>query len=166
MFSIGVLSVRPDRIRFFRLSCVLVLLLSTICLPCPGGDFSILPPGGLLFSGNHQGTWDLYLWQPRENGPPNATEPWSIRALTQTPRPEGNPVFWAPRRLFLCSAPGDNGHFRITALDTAGREVWSCADASGNLGWPQPSPTGNRILAVREDPLTGRLVVDRGTPRD
>ncbi len=43
----------------------------------------------------------------------------------------------------------------LAALRLDGTTAWSLADPQGNLGWPQPSPWDDRILAVREEPATG-----------
>ncbi len=128
--------------------CVLLL----VCLfgQAPAVGAVSLPPGSLLFSGRQNDIWDLYLWTT------DSTGYGRITAITATPEPEGNPVYWAAKKLILCSKPGSHGLFEICALDLFGREVRRIGLAEYSLGWPQPSPDDRRIAAVREDPRTGR----------
>ncbi|RCK80650.1 MAG: hypothetical protein OZSIB_2963 [Candidatus Ozemobacter sibiricus] len=116
--------------------------------PGPRSPFSY-PAGRLLFSGERNGQWDLYQWVP-EPGPHGTIVP-----LTRTPEPEGNPVWWPRHRLILCSRRQPDGRWGLVALRLDGTTAWTLTDPLGNLGWPQPSPWDDRILAVREDPVTG-----------
>ncbi|MFZ2960190.1 MAG: hypothetical protein WA705_25185 [Candidatus Ozemobacteraceae bacterium] len=107
-----------------------------------------LPDGGLLFSGKRDNQWDLYVWQPRPSGD-------AVYALTHTSQAEGNPVYWSRHNLFLCSTAREDGRFVLAAYTKNGSEAWSIELPDASLGWPQPSPWDDRILAVREDPQTG-----------
>ncbi|MBF0500008.1 MAG: hypothetical protein HQM09_07745 [Candidatus Riflebacteria bacterium] len=83
---------------------LMMILVFLIILPfsCTAGTISkepaepAFPDGGMLFSGQRNNQWDLYVWRP---GPDGGT----VYPLTQTPRPEGNPIYWARHALFLCS---------------------------------------------------------------
>jgi len=110
-----------------------------------------LPDGMLLFSGQRDGRWDIYTWDP------DPAPEGSIGRITQTDAPEGNPVWWARNKMVVCSQQWDDGRFVIEGFDLNGKEIWHQATPRASLGWPQPSPWDNRILAVREDPQTGEI---------
>lgn len=136
---------------------LVALLIVLACCCITGLEASSLPDsGGLLFSGKVGEQWDLYFFTP---GPTGTTEgAGTIRALTSTPQAEGNPVWWARHGVVLCSRQADDGRFVLAAIDPVnGSETWRSKEPmqAGNLGWPQPSPWDDRILAVLEDPATG-----------
>lgn len=108
-----------------------------------------LPEGMLLFSGKRDGQWDLYLWNPEP-----ALE-GTVTAITRTAEPEGNPVWWPRQRMVVCSQQWADGRWALMGFSLDGAEIWHQATPRANLGWPQPSPWDNRVLAVREDPATG-----------
>ena len=138
---------------------VLLLLALVLLSPVRGlaRESAALPDsGGILFSGAVGGQWDLYFFTPAATASEAGTG--TVRALTSTPGAEGNPAWWARRKVVLCSCQADDGRFVLAAIDPAtGSETWRSADPpqGGNLGWPQPSPWDDRILAVLEDPATG-----------
>jgi hypothetical protein len=105
-----------------------------------------LPDGQILFSGKTGQTWDVFLYSPHSG---------HLRNLTNSPEPEGNPIWWAPRKLVVFSRQNQEGLFELSARNLAGTEVWSFSLPGKNLGWPVPSPWDNRILAISEDPGTG-----------
>ena len=142
-------------------SCSLpVLILGVLALLLCRGvalEAALFPEsGGILFSGAVGERWDLYFFTPAPTASDAGTG--TLRALTSTPGAEGNPAWWPRRGLVLCSRQAEDGRFVLAAIDPAtGSETWRSAEPpeGGNLGWPQPSPWDDRILAVLEDPATG-----------
>ena len=110
--------------------------------------FADFLPGGVLFSGRIGEQWDLFLWKPNIGT-------GTLYNLTHSPEAEGNPIYWIQKKCFLYSCQQPDGTFSLIARDTHETIVASFSAPCGNLGWPQPSPWDDRILAVQENTTTG-----------
>ncbi|HOT28006.1 MAG TPA: hypothetical protein PLU72_07435 [Candidatus Ozemobacteraceae bacterium] len=101
----------------------------------------------LLLSGKRQNIWDLY-WAAETSGTIR------LEPITRTPEPEGNPAYWARHDLILATVQRASGVFGLTAFTPTGEERWrwDSPSAGASVGWAQPSPWDDRILAVLELP--------------
>jgi hypothetical protein len=121
---------------------LIVCMLFFVLFAAIGGAQTIdWSKSSILFSGSKNGIWDLYLWSNGE-----------YQNITNSPDPEGNPIFWPSENLILASKPMGHGKFGLAAFTPAGKQIWSCKDEDGALGWPIPSPWDKRILAIKELP--------------
>jgi hypothetical protein len=118
-----------------------------------------LPPGALVFSGAQKGTWDIFAWIPAASGTGAGVKAQpasgSLVNLTRSLAAEGNPVYWPAKRSLVFSRRGEDGRFSLVLLNLVTRQETLFTDKRGSLGWPQPSPWADELLAVLEDPQSG-----------
>jgi hypothetical protein len=125
---------------FLRGFCVAVAILAVlVLLPVP-----VFANEAILLSGRVGQTWDLFLFQP----PATLGEEGTLRPITRTPEAEGNPVFCSRRQAILATVQRADGRFGITQFSPAGEVLWTWDAPDGSVGWAQPSPWDDRLLAV------------------